>query len=264
MLAAALPAGHAGAEQPGRAPRQHAPLAPPRRAAAAVHALAGGAARGVRARAARRRGRPARGDRRVERHRRDLAARRARGDRAPPWRGAVRRRRPARAASPDRHGGRAASTISRSPGHKLYAPFGAGALVAGAARLRDGAPLLQGGGAVKLVDARRRRLGGRPRAPRGGFAERRRRRGARGGVPPAARVGMETIAAHERALARRLWDGAGRTCPACARCGCGRRGRARRPGDVHARGPPASRCSRRSSAPSTRSASATAASARIR
>ena len=36
-------------------------------------------------------------------------------------------------------------------GHKLYAPFGAGALVAGAARLEAGAPLLRGGGAVKLV-----------------------------------------------------------------------------------------------------------------
>ena len=33
-------------------------------------------------------------------------------------------------------------------GHKLYAPFGAGALVG---RLRDGAPLLAGGGAIKLV-----------------------------------------------------------------------------------------------------------------
>ena len=36
-------------------------------------------------------------------------------------------------------------------GHKLYAPFGAGALIGDAAMLGDGAPLLHGGGAIELV-----------------------------------------------------------------------------------------------------------------
>ncbi len=36
-------------------------------------------------------------------------------------------------------------------GHKLYAPYGAGALVARTCSLRDGRPLLLGGGAVKVV-----------------------------------------------------------------------------------------------------------------
>ena len=147
VLAASLPRGHARALQPGRAPREHAPVAPPRREAAAVHALARRAAGRGRARAARR---PI-----------DLVAvtgasnvtgevwprRRARRARPPPRREAVRRRRPARAAPADRHG-RAGSTCSRFSGHKLYAPFGAGALVG---RLGAGEPLLHGGGAIKLV-----------------------------------------------------------------------------------------------------------------
>ena len=36
-------------------------------------------------------------------------------------------------------------------GHKLYAPFGTGALVGDRRRLRDGEPLLHGGGAIELV-----------------------------------------------------------------------------------------------------------------
>ena len=92
-------------------------------------------------------------------------------------------------------------------GHKLYAPFGAGALVAGAARLDAGPPLLRGGGAVKLVtlddvvweDVPERHEAGSPDVV--------------GVVALAAacrrlrELGMETVAAHERALAARLWDG---------------------------------------------------------
>jgi selenocysteine lyase/cysteine desulfurase len=91
-------------------------------------------------------------------------------------------------------------------GHKLYAPFGAGALVAGAPRLRTGPPLLHGGGAVKLVtldeviwaDAPERHEAGSPDVV--------------GVVALAAacrrlgELGMETVAAHERALAERLWS----------------------------------------------------------
>ncbi len=90
-------------------------------------------------------------------------------------------------------------------GHKLYAPFGVGALVAGAARLVAGAPLLSGGGAVNLVtldyviweDVPERHEAGSPDVV--------------GVVALAAacrrlrELGMETVAAHERALAARLW-----------------------------------------------------------
>jgi selenocysteine lyase/cysteine desulfurase len=92
-------------------------------------------------------------------------------------------------------------------GHKLYAPFGAGALVGGGRRLRDGVPLLHGGGAVKLVtldevvwaDAPERHEAGSPNVV--------------GVVALAAacrrlrECGMEAVAAHEQALARRLWRG---------------------------------------------------------
>ena len=92
-------------------------------------------------------------------------------------------------------------------GHKLYAPFGAGVLVAGARRLAARPPLLRGGGAVKLVtlddviwaDPPERHEAGSPDVV--------------GVVALAAacrrlrEVGMDTVAAHERALAARLWDG---------------------------------------------------------
>ena len=92
-------------------------------------------------------------------------------------------------------------------GHKLYAPFGAGALVAGLAAARRGPPLLRGGGAVKLVtlddviweDAPERHEAGSPDVV--------------GVVALAAacrrlrELGMETVAEHERALAARLWRG---------------------------------------------------------
>ena len=92
-------------------------------------------------------------------------------------------------------------------GHKLYAPFGAGALVGGARRLATRPPLLRGGGAVKLVtlddviwaDAPERHEAGSPDVI--------------GVVALAAAcrrlrdLGMETIAAHEQTLATRLWHG---------------------------------------------------------
>jgi selenocysteine lyase/cysteine desulfurase len=87
-------------------------------------------------------------------------------------------------------------------GHKLYAPFGAGALVG---RLRDGEPLLAGGGAIKLVTlddviwapAPDRFEAGSPNVV--------------GVVALAAAcrsllaLGMDAVAAHERSLAVRLW-----------------------------------------------------------
>ena len=92
-------------------------------------------------------------------------------------------------------------------GHKLYAPLGAGALVAAGRRLDSQPPLLRGGGAVKLVtlddvvweDAPERHEAGSPDVV--------------GVVALAAacrrlrELGMETVAEHERMLAARLWDG---------------------------------------------------------
>jgi selenocysteine lyase/cysteine desulfurase len=89
-------------------------------------------------------------------------------------------------------------------GHKLYAPLGAGALIG---RLPAGVPLLQGGGAIKLVtyddviwaDAPDRYEAGSPNVV--------------GVVALAAacrsllELGMDAVAEHERALARHLWDG---------------------------------------------------------
>jgi selenocysteine lyase/cysteine desulfurase len=92
-------------------------------------------------------------------------------------------------------------------GHKLYAPFGAGALVGDAAALADAAPLIQGGGAVELVTlgdviwagAPERHEAGSPNVP--------------GVVALAAAcralqaLGMASVAAHERRLADHLRSG---------------------------------------------------------
>jgi selenocysteine lyase/cysteine desulfurase len=87
-------------------------------------------------------------------------------------------------------------------GHKLYAPLGAGALVG---RLREGEPLLHGGGAVRLVTLDEVIWDGAPERYEAGSPN------VVGVVALAAacralsQLGMATVAAHERALARRLW-----------------------------------------------------------
>ena len=89
-------------------------------------------------------------------------------------------------------------------GHKLYAPFGSGALVGDARRLRGREPLLHGGGAIELVtldgviwaDAPQRHEAGTPNVV--------------GTVALAAacrallELGMDNVAAHEQALLARL------------------------------------------------------------
>jgi selenocysteine lyase/cysteine desulfurase len=89
-------------------------------------------------------------------------------------------------------------------GHKLYAPFGAGALVGPVSGLGDAVPLLQGGGAIKLVtlddtiwaDAPDRHEAGSPNVV-GAVA-----------LGAACRaldaLGMDAVAEHERTLAARL------------------------------------------------------------
>jgi selenocysteine lyase/cysteine desulfurase len=90
-------------------------------------------------------------------------------------------------------------------GHKLYAPFGAGALVGDMRILRHAPPLLQGGGAVELVtlddvvwaDAPERFEAGSPNVV--------------GAIALGAAcdwlmaTGMDAVARHEQALAERLW-----------------------------------------------------------
>jgi selenocysteine lyase/cysteine desulfurase len=95
-------------------------------------------------------------------------------------------------------------------GHKLYAPFGAGALVSRGRALEQGEPLLRGGGAIDLVtlddviwaDAPERYEAGSPNVV-GAVA-----------LGAACRIldqlGMDRVAAHERALAARLATGLAR------------------------------------------------------
>ena len=91
-------------------------------------------------------------------------------------------------------------------GHKLYAPFGAGALVGDARRLRQSEPLLHGGGAIELVALDDVIWAGAPERHEAGSPN------VLGVVALAAAcralldLGMEAVAAHERALAARMWN----------------------------------------------------------
>jgi selenocysteine lyase/cysteine desulfurase len=92
-------------------------------------------------------------------------------------------------------------------GHKLYAPFGAGALIAPRRTFETGDPFLAGGGAVDLVDLDEviwteppeREEAGSPNvvgAVAFGTA-----------LDELERIGWDAIGAHEAALSSRLYDG---------------------------------------------------------
>jgi selenocysteine lyase/cysteine desulfurase len=87
-------------------------------------------------------------------------------------------------------------------GHKLYAPFGSGALVG---RLRDGPPLLAGGGAIRLVTVDDVIWAAAPDRFEAGSPN------VIGVVALAAAcrslmaLGMDAVVAHERSLAVRMW-----------------------------------------------------------
>jgi selenocysteine lyase/cysteine desulfurase len=91
-------------------------------------------------------------------------------------------------------------------GHKLYAPFGAGALVGDAHLLGAGAPLLHGGGAIELVTPDDVIWAHPPERHEAGSPN------VVGAVALAAAcralldLGMDAVAAHERTLAARLWS----------------------------------------------------------
>jgi selenocysteine lyase/cysteine desulfurase len=92
-------------------------------------------------------------------------------------------------------------------GHKLYAPFGAGALIGPRRTFAEGDPFLAGGGAVDLVDLDEviwteppeREEAGSPNVV-GAVAF-----GA--AMDELERIGWDTIETHERALSRQLHDG---------------------------------------------------------
>ena len=96
-------------------------------------------------------------------------------------------------------------------GHKLYAPYGAGALVGRRDWLDVAAPYLAGGGrrarGHRPRRGRRHRgvLGARPSPARGRHPERPRRRRARRGLPPVVPGALDP--AHEAALLDRLETG---------------------------------------------------------
>ena len=92
-------------------------------------------------------------------------------------------------------------------GHKLYAPFGAGALIGDASWLGGGPPLLQGGGAIELVTLDDVVWAGAPARHEAGSPN------VVGVVALGAAcrklltLGMDAVAEHERALAERLRNG---------------------------------------------------------
>ena len=92
-------------------------------------------------------------------------------------------------------------------GHKLYAPFGAGALISRPGRLCDAEPLLRGGGAVDLVGAEDVLWASAPARHEAGSPD------VVGAVALGAacriltELGMDRVAEHERALTARLQDG---------------------------------------------------------
>ena len=92
-------------------------------------------------------------------------------------------------------------------GHKVYAPFGTGALVSPRDGLADGSPLLHGGGAVRLVTLDEVAWAATPRRYEAGTPN---LLGAvaLGAACDALRTyGMEAVAAEEVQLASALWDG---------------------------------------------------------
>jgi len=92
-------------------------------------------------------------------------------------------------------------------GHKLYAPFGAGALLGPRAAFGEGDPFLAGGGAVDLVDLDEVIWSEPPEREEAGSPN------VVGAVAFGAalrelgRIGWEAVAAHEAALGRRLKTG---------------------------------------------------------
>ena len=98
-------------------------------------------------------------------------------------------------------------------GHKMYAPFGAGALIAPRALFAEGEPFLVGGGAVRRRLLRRRHLGRRPRPRRRRLAQRHRRRGPDRLGRRAAQRRLALGAPRTRSTWSAGWTPSWRPCP---------------------------------------------------
>ena len=92
-------------------------------------------------------------------------------------------------------------------GHKLYAPFGAGALVGPRSAFETGDPFLVGGGAVDLVGLDEVLWTAPPEREEAGSPNVVGAVALHAAVDVLADVGWDAVVAHERALARQLRDG---------------------------------------------------------
>ena len=88
-------------------------------------------------------------------------------------------------------------------GHKLYAPLGAGALVG---RVKEGEPLIHGGGAVRLVTLDEVIWEGTPERYEAGSPNVVGVVALGAACRALAQLGMHAVAVHERTLARRMWS----------------------------------------------------------
>lgn len=92
-------------------------------------------------------------------------------------------------------------------GHKLYAPFGAGALVARRSRLSAGEPWMKGGGAVRRVTLEDTAWADPPDRHEAGSPNTVGAVALGAACDALAAVGMDVVAEHERALTARLRAG---------------------------------------------------------
>ena len=92
-------------------------------------------------------------------------------------------------------------------GHKLYAPFGSGALIGPRALFEPGDPFLAGGGAVDLVDLDEVIWTAPPDREEAGSPNVIGAVALHAAIDAIGRIGWEAIAEHERALGDRLADG---------------------------------------------------------
>ncbi|MDA8309100.1 MAG: aminotransferase class V-fold PLP-dependent enzyme [Actinomycetota bacterium] len=94
-------------------------------------------------------------------------------------------------------------------GHKMYAPFGAGALVGPATAFADGEPFLAGGGAVELVDLDEVLWTDPPEREEAGSPNVVGAVALGAAIEELARLGWDAIERHETVLATRLRGGLG-------------------------------------------------------
>ncbi len=92
-------------------------------------------------------------------------------------------------------------------GHKMYAPFGAGALVGPFAAFAEGEPFLAGGGAVELVDLDEVLWTDPPEREEAGSPNVIGAVALGAAIEELAQIGWDAISRHEAALARRLRRG---------------------------------------------------------